>query len=277
MRIIYFGTTTLLFDDGRDQLMFDCHVTRPSIPTYLFGQLTTDTALADQLIKRHRINRLRAIFVSHSHHDHVMDAPYFAWMCDAAIYGSPSALNVGRGGHVKEENLRRFDRTVSIGGFNVTALPSRHSRPTLFNNDLGQTIDRPLAQPARARDYREGGSWDFLIRHGGLKYVIRPSFNYIEGQFDGIRADVLFLGVSGLSKADPETRSRFFAETVEKLRPRMIVPIHWDNFFSSLTRPVRGMPRLIEDTGKSLRILGDYCAGKGIDCLVQLPMTAIDL
>ena len=277
MKITYFGTTMLLFDDGRDQLLFDCHVTRPSIPTYLFGKLQTDAALADELIQRHRIDRLRGIFISHTHHDHAMDAPYFARKCGADLYGSISALNVGRGGMVPEDRLHTFGNPDRIGGFEISAIPSLHSRPTRFNDDLGQTIDTPLVQPARKRDYREGGSYDFIVKHGRRTYLIRPSFNYIPGQLDGIRADVLFLGISGLSKAPQDVRSRFFEETVDLTRPRLVIPIHWDNFFAPLTRPVRGMPRFIEDSGESFRLLAEHCNRRGIDCLVQLPLSAIDI
>ena len=31
MKVTYLGTTVLLFDDGKDQILFDAHVTRPSI------------------------------------------------------------------------------------------------------------------------------------------------------------------------------------------------------------------------------------------------------
>ena len=31
MKITFLGTTTLLFDDGADQILFDAHFTRPSI------------------------------------------------------------------------------------------------------------------------------------------------------------------------------------------------------------------------------------------------------
>ncbi len=37
MKVTYFGTTTLLFDDGRDQILFDAHVTRPSLMKYIAG------------------------------------------------------------------------------------------------------------------------------------------------------------------------------------------------------------------------------------------------
>ena len=37
MKITFFGTTTLLFDDGSDQVFFDAHMTRPSLFKYICG------------------------------------------------------------------------------------------------------------------------------------------------------------------------------------------------------------------------------------------------
>ena len=70
LKITFFGTTTLLFDDGRDQILFDAHFTRPSIEKYIHGAfVTTNTGLCDKLIDLHHIDRLRAIFISHTHHE----------------------------------------------------------------------------------------------------------------------------------------------------------------------------------------------------------------
>lgn len=279
MKVTFFGTTTLLFDDGRDQILFDAHMTRPSLLRYIFSSASTDGKLVDEQLKRHRVDRLRAIFISHTHHDHVMDAPYIANRCGAAIYGSESALNVARGGEVPEDRLVRFraDGTYAVGDFRIRVIPSIHSRPTILNNDLGRTIDAPLRQPARLRDYREGGSYDFFVEAGGRRFMIRPSFNYIEGQMEGYRADVLFLGVAGLQKADAKTEAAFYRETIDRLEPKLVIPLHWDNFFSPLTRPVVGMPRLVERTEVVFFKLARCCAARGIDCLVQIPGTAVTL
>lgn len=279
MKITSFGTTTLLFDDGADQVLFDAHFTRPSLLRYLFGRAGTDAGLVDETLRRHRVDRLRAVFVSHTHHDHVMDAPYVANRCAAVIYGSASTLNVARGGGVPEARLVEFQANESyrVGGFSVRVIPSVHSKPTLFNNDLGQTIDAPLRQPARLRAYKEGGSYDFYVENGGRRYMIRPSFNYIEGQLDSCRADVLLLGIAGLQKADAATEAAFFRETVERVRPRLVIPIHWDNFFVPLTKPATGMPRLIGRTEVALFKLARYCETHGIDCLVQLPGSSVEV
>ena len=85
-----------------------------------------------------------------------------------------------------------------------------------------------------------------MTEHGDKKILIRPSFNYIEGQLDGIQADIIFLGVAGLAKADEKMEQTFFAETVEKTKARLVIPVHWDNFFSPLEKPIKGMPDVIE-------------------------------
>ncbi len=279
MKVTFFGTTTLLFDDGKDQILFDVHFTRPSLPVYIFGSQGTDQKIAEEMMKKHPMDRLKAIFISHSHHDHVMDLPFAANRTGAQVYGSASALNVARGGNVSEDKLVEFeaDRTYTVGDFSVKVLRSIHSKPTILNNDLGQTIDQPLRQPARLRDYKEGGSYDFYVETKEKKYLIRPSFNYIEGQLDGYRADVLFLGVAGLAKADAETEKKFFQETIEKVRPDLVIPLHWDNFFSPLDKPVIGMPRLVEKTEKVFFRLAVFCEAHDISCLVQLPRTSINL
>ena len=281
LKITFFGTTTLLFDDGRDQIFFDAHFTRPSIEKYIAGAyVETNTALCDKLIDLHHIDRLRAIFISHTHHDHVMDAPYVANRCRAVIYGSSSAKNVAMGGGgVPEERTVVFKdgSEYSIGGYTIRIIKSLHSKPNRFNNDLGVPIEKPLVQPASLRDYKEGGSYDFFIQHGEKKILIRPSFNYIEGQLDGIQADVLFLGVAGLAKADEDMEKACYAETVEKTKARLVIPVHWDNFFASLEKPVEDMPELIEKTDVVFYKLARYCEAHDVNCLIQYPCTSIEI
>lgn len=279
MKVTFFGTTTLLFDDGTDQILFDAHMTRPSLIRYALGKGTTDRKIIDEKMRLHHIDRLKAIFISHSHHDHVMDAPYIANKTGAVIYGSRSAMNVARGGDVPEDHLTEFkaDETYQVGDFRIKVIASLHSKPTILNNDLGETIDEPLRQPARLRDYKEGGSYDFYVEAQGRRYMIRPSFNYIEGQMDGYKADVLFLGVAGLQKAEPDMEETFFRETVDKLEPELVIPVHWDNFFVPLTRPKLNMPKFIEKTEGVFFKLARSCEKRGIDCIVQLPGTSLEV
>ena len=279
MKVTFFGTTTLLLDDGKDQIFFDAHMTRPSLLKYIFGSAPTDRAMVDEKLRLHHVDRLKAIFISHSHHDHVLDAPYIAEKTNAMIYGSSSTLNVARGGDIPEDRLVEFkaNETYEVGNYRIKVIPSIHSKPTILNNDLGETIDTPLRQPSKLRSYKEGGSFDFYIEVEGKKIMIRPSFNYLEGQMDGNQADVLFLGVAGLQKADQAMEQKFFEETIEKLNPKLVIPVHWDNFFSPLSKPAVGMPKLIEKTEVVFFKLARYCEAHGINTVVQIPGTSIDI
>ena len=279
MNVTYFGTTTLLFDDGIDQLLFDCHVTRPSLFQYLFGTLSTDRRIADRVIAEYQIHRLRGIFISHSHHDHVLDAPYFANQCRSHLYGSPSALNVARGCSVPEDRLHSFQDQMEyqIGDFTVNVLSSIHSKAHWYNDDLGQTIDQPLQQPSKRKAFKEGGSFDFFLTHREKHYLIRPSYNFLEGQLDGLDTDVLFLGIGGLSRDSKERQGKFFSETIDKTHPSLVIPLHWDNFFLPLYGEIRGLPKIAENTEKSLSILMDECGKRNIRCVVEQPLKSLDV
>lgn len=279
MKVTFLGTTTLLFDDGADQILFDCHITRPSLLKCFLTKFGTDTAAADRVIRDFGITRLKAIFISHAHHDHVMDAPYFLTRCGGDLYGSKSARNVALGGGIGENRIHCYEDSMdyTVGAYHIRVLPSVHSVAHWYNNDLGQTIDAPLVQPARKRAYKEGGSFDFLVEHGGKTYLIRPSYNYLEGQLDSIRADMLFLGVAGLSQDTPERKAKFFAETVDKVQPSLVIPVHWDNFFTPLFDETKWCTRILENPENAIAQAREYCEAKGIRFYRQMPLECVQL
>ena len=279
MKVTYLGTTMLLFDDGRDQILFDCHITRPSLLKCMFGIFKTDTYVADRVIKDFKIDRLKAIFISHTHHDHVMDAPYFALECCADIYGSESAVNVAIGGGVDKNRIHCYDDEMQycIGEYTIKIIPSVHSEAHWYNNDLGQVIDKPLVQPAKKKAYKEGGSYDFLVEHSGRRYLIRPSYNYLMGQLDGIKANVLFQGIAGFSHDTNERKRMFFAETVDKVEPKIVIPVHWDNFFHPLYNEAKWKTAALDIPKYSIEEIKKYCESKNIEFILQLPLSSVEV
>lgn len=279
MKVTYLGTTMLLLDDGVDQVLLDAHVSRPGMVKAVLGVIDSDPAIVERVARRCGMDRVRAIVASHSHHDHVLDMPAFAQLTDADVYGSLSTLNVARGNGVPEERLRDFADSprFAVGAFDVRVIPSIHSKPMRLNDNLGEAIEEPLALPAKLAAFKEGGSFDFLITHPQVTMLIRPSFNYLPGQLDGMRADVLLQGVTNIHRANPAMREAFFRETLDKVGAQTFVPLHWDNFFTPLEGPLRNWPFFVGDFNRDLRLLQEECARRGVAFEAPKPFEAIVL
>jgi L-ascorbate metabolism protein UlaG (beta-lactamase superfamily) len=242
VKVTFLGTGTLLFDDGETQLMTDGFFSRPSFLKVIRGKIETDPKVVDSALKRAGVTNLKALFVAHSHYDHAFDVAHVAKKTGAKLHGSASTLNIGRGGDVKEDQLELFEpgKDINLGRFTVSVLKSKHTPPIAgINDDLGQVIDKPLKQPASFRDYKEGGSFDILIRHGEHTMLVKPSDNFLEGALDKVRADVLFLGTAGMGIYKKEFRDEVYDQTVGKVRPRLVVPLHWDSFFDPLSEKLQ--------------------------------------
>ena len=87
----------------------------------------------------------------------------------------------------------------------------------------------------------------------------------------------MFLGVAGLAKADEAMENNFFAETVEKTKARLVIPVHWDNFFAPLDQPSLDMPEMIERTEIVFFKLAKYCEAHDVNCLIQYPCTSMEI
>jgi L-ascorbate metabolism protein UlaG (beta-lactamase superfamily) len=241
--VTFLGTTTLLFDDGETQLLTDGFLTRPPI-TKLLNRIETDPKTVDAALKKAGADRVKALFVAHAHYDHAMDCAYVAQKTGAKLHGSASVLNIGRGGGLKDEQMALFEpgKELKVGKFTVTVLKGKHSPPLKgLNDDLGQEIAKPLKQPAGFRDYKEGGSFDFLIKHGDRTALVNCAANFVEGARDGVRADVLFLSVGALGGQPKEFQTAFYDQTVPKVKPKLVIPIHYDDFTQPLSDSLRGL------------------------------------
>ena len=263
LNVKFFGVSTLLFDDGQSQILIDGFFSRPSLTQIIFSKLTSDDALLKKISTDHQLNRLNAILVTHSHYDHSLDiAALGKSLTQANIVGSLSTLNIARGGHVREQQLKLAEpfQSINFGNYTITPIPSQHTPATAVNNDLGEEIKTPLQQPARFYEFKEGGSFDYLIEHKGSKILVKASTGAIPKQYEDLNVDLLFLGIAQLAKQTPEFQKQYLSETIGQLNPKEIIPIHWDNFFKPLSKPLELLPRIADRTPESLKLVIDYAA-----------------
>ncbi len=267
LNVKFFGVSTLLLDDGQDQILIDGFFSRPSLSQVLSGPIQSDSVLLRQLIQEHELHRAKAILVSHSHYDHVLDLPALLEMLpETAVIGSPTSLNIARANpKVSPQQLHSVTprQIQHVNKFQVTAIPSQHTPATAVNDDLGEELFQPLALPAKFSEFKEGGSFDYLIEHSGHKILVKASTGFIPDQFKNLQVDTLFLGIAQLSRQSNDYQRHYLAETLQTLKPKVVIPIHWDDFFQPLSQPLQFLPRLADDTPKSLNLLIQAAEAQG--------------
>lgn len=274
MQVKYLGISNLCFDDGQSTILFDACLSRPSLGQIIFNKIGTNRQKVNDVLQNTDINKIDAIFISHSHYDHALDLGYLAQKFGSKVYGSSSTINIAKGAGIKQNKLVQFypNSVYQIGNFKITILKSIHSKPFFFNNDLGQKIKEPLKEPCREWQFKEGGSYDFLIENRKQTYLIRPSFGYVPKELKNRQADYLFLGSTTLSRENKREQQKFFEETITQVKPQAVVPLHWDNFFRPLNKSTQYLPF----ARKSDELIKNYCMKKGIKFILMPPLSSIN-
>ncbi|MEK5745228.1 MBL fold metallo-hydrolase, partial [Acinetobacter variabilis] len=78
LNVRFFGVSTLLFDNGQEQILIDGFFSRPSLWHVLSSKVSSDSRLLQKIIQEEQLDRTQAILVTHSHYDHALDIPELA-------------------------------------------------------------------------------------------------------------------------------------------------------------------------------------------------------
>jgi L-ascorbate metabolism protein UlaG (beta-lactamase superfamily) len=197
----------------------------------------------------------------------VLDAGLIAQRTGAVLVGSRSSAMVGRGAGLPEDRVLVPDVGVPLhfGSFSVTVLPSRHAVPARLPGDIAG----PLVPPARVSAYRGGPCFSLLVEHSGRRLLLHGSAGWVRGALQTTSADVVYLAVAGLAKQSPRVRSEYWEQVVGTVGARRVVPVHWDDLWRPLSRPLRPLPHVVDDVAATLRWLCATAADAGVD--LRLP------
>ncbi|MET9633495.1 MBL fold metallo-hydrolase [Lentzea sp. NPDC006480] len=274
VRSTFFGTSSVHITDGVSGILVDGFFTRPSLLRVVLGRpIASSSNVVAATLARGGIEHLDAVFVAHSHYDHVLDAPEIVRRAGGVLHGSESTLNVGRGAGLGASSMKRVSdgSTHTFGDFTVRVFEGVHSPGDRYPG----TIDSPLVPPARASAYRTGGCYSFLFEHPTGTILVHPSANFVPHKFDGLRVDLLYLGIGGLGAQPAQFQDDYWQHTVEATRPGLVIPVHWDNFGRSLGRRPRPMPRLLDKFARTKDLLDRKSAESGIPVRFQQPFDTI--
>ena len=260
----WLGVATLLLDDGSSALLTDGYFSRPSLARVAAGKVSPSPARVDGCLARAKVSRLEAVIPVHTHIDHVLDSALVADRTGAQLVGGESAANVGRGYGLAEDRLvvASPGEPIRLGAFDVTLVESHHCPPDRFPG----TIDTPLTPPVRASDFRCGEAWSTLVHHrpSDRRLLIQGSAGFVKGALDGRRADAVYLSVGQLGLQPRSYLLDYWTETVRAVGARRVILIHWDDFFSPLSKPLRALPYAGDDLDVSIRVLDELATHDGV-------------
>ncbi len=225
---------------------FDPHLSRHGIGDLLRGPIAP---IADRIDAE--VDTCHAIAVGHSHYDHVIDTPWIARKHGARVYGSEDTLNCCRGDGVSEAQLIAIEAggRYEEGPFVLRPVRSEHSPLLAGRVPLPGAIERPLASPARYSAWRVGQTFGLhLSCSAGAVYHI-GSANLVEAEMTDVQSDVVLCCTVGRQAVE-----RFTWRMIEALRPKLIIPCHWDRFWRPLDAPALQIP------GNDLQGFMDECA-----------------
>jgi len=148
----------------------------------------------------------------------------------ATALGTPNTCRLLTVLGVPEKQIRRIGAgdSLALGNFQVEVLPAEHGRAPAHRL-LSRPLPSCLRPPLRVWDYRMDGCLGFLIQAGGRRVLVGAA-EYPQG---AAATDVLFIGTNY-----SHARYRLL---LQRAQPQVVVPIHWDDMFRPLSKPIRPM------------------------------------
>lgn len=232
----YLGTAGFVLEAQGHALALDPYLSRHTLGQLFSGPLRSDLGA----LQRH-VPRADDVFVGHAHYDHVLDAPALCARTGARLIGARAVCMVGRAAGLPEaqlvETAGRED--IQSGCFSVRGLPSRHGKVLLGRVLFPGDIDVPPSWPPRVAELRHGLVLNWLVRCGDFSLLHVDSADFLRRELSGQQADVVCLCAAGW-----RARPHYVAEVIETLRPRFVMPCHWDTMTTAADQPARMIPGL---------------------------------
>jgi L-ascorbate metabolism protein UlaG (beta-lactamase superfamily) len=252
-RLRWLGVAGFSIEADGVVLLHDPYLSRPGVATLLFSRYRPD---AERLARMFgpggpapELARAAWVLVGHSHFDHLGDVAWIAGRTGATVVGSVTTANIARGYGLPNERFQRLEpgETLAAGPFDVRAVASRHARVLLGRVPFDGEVAEPPAGPIHAASFKLGGARSYLVTHraSGRTLFLSSSADRdlaaLEAlRAEGVTADVLLAATAGRD-AD------YARDLVRTLRPGVIVPHHFDDFFVPAEAPGAGVPADPED------------------------------
>ncbi|MFI1192372.1 MBL fold metallo-hydrolase [Micromonospora sp. NPDC020750] len=232
----WWGTSGWRIDIGGRTVLVDPYLSR--YDTGLFtGKFNQETALtvAEDVLDRY-VDRASTILVTHTHWDHFNDVPRIAQRTGARVFGTLTAYHLGLayGLPVGQLSPVKGGEVLHFGDHTVEVVGSLHSRNASYSMAFPGVRVTPPARPETIADLPEGDTLAYQVRiAGGPAVFFMGASDFVERDLAGLAPDVAMVALQS-STATADYVARLMAALDH---PKVVVPVHWDNFETPLVNP----------------------------------------
>jgi L-ascorbate metabolism protein UlaG (beta-lactamase superfamily) len=232
----WFGTAGWRVDVGARTLLVDPYLSRfdTGLFTGAFNPATKLTVKADVIAAR--VGKPETVLVTHTHWDHFNDVPHIATTTGARVVGTLTAYHLALAGGVPSGRLCpvKGGEVLDFGDYTVEVVAALHSRNAAYSMAFpGVRVSQPPA-PQTIADLPEGDTLSFQVRiAGGPSVFFMGGSDFVERNLTGLDPDVAMVALPSSTATDD-----YVPRLMEALgRPKVVVPVHWDNFETDLRNP----------------------------------------
>ncbi len=231
----WFGCANYRIEHAGKVLWIDPYLSRHTPREMAFGHVEPKPGEVDAYL-----DRADYIALGHSHYDHAADLPYIVPKTGAMVYGDKSVGNLFTARDLPRDRFHEISggSAVQAGPFRIAFIKSVHGK--VLGRVPGDRDISPEARPPfKVSDYGCGGVYGIIVEAAGYKIYHQGSGGLVEENLKGARADLAIIGISSRSGTP-----RMVYKVVKELQPRVVMPTHYDMFFSSLKKGFTAVPLL---------------------------------
>lgn len=239
VEFVWLGVSNWLVRVGDTTLLFDAYYSRPAFAgePYLDGMPQLRRVLAAA-----GVHKVDAIFIGHAHFDHISDLGATALLTNAQAVGTPTTCFVAEAQGLAPERCRIVGNGDTLQFGDVTIRVVRNGHWWLPERGPGRHAE--LTEPPDAEQVMRtphGGAISFVLTAYGredltvfMQNTLAPLSTPDDGSGENYVANLeaAFPGASGarvwLATGNFLAAADDLTEHLRRIRPRWVVPHHWD-------------------------------------------------